>query len=182
MAKWGFWEWVAYAVLFVAAIIIATDQGIKLSPDLASLFNGVLTSPYWGFAPLVLLLLATGILVGRDLEWIGKRSVRIGDYPKWPDPYQPTFVVGKTYRNQEVMLDGYSYVNCSFYNVTFVYNGATPMAFTGNHIFGNFRVRSDNPAVDGSFILARGLGLLPDNFELNLGASNVKIEPLKRVP
>ena len=30
MLNWGFWEWVAYAALFIGAIILATDQGIKL--------------------------------------------------------------------------------------------------------------------------------------------------------
>jgi hypothetical protein len=75
MADWGFWEWVAYAVLFVAAIILAADQGIKLAPDLSGSLRWLLASPWWAFAPLALILLATGILVSRELGWLGSRGL-----------------------------------------------------------------------------------------------------------
>jgi hypothetical protein len=35
MARWTFWEWVAYACLFIGAIIIAADTGFRVSPMLA---------------------------------------------------------------------------------------------------------------------------------------------------
>ena len=57
-------------------------------------------------------------------------------FPKWQHPYQPTVIVGKTFHNQEVLLDGYAYESCTFVNVTFVYNGTTPLQFAGNHVEG----------------------------------------------
>jgi hypothetical protein len=75
MAKWTFWEWVAYAVLFFAAIVIAIDQGVKLAPDLASSAGSILASPWWAFSPLVLILLATAILVSREMGWIEAKPI-----------------------------------------------------------------------------------------------------------
>jgi hypothetical protein len=71
MSNWTFWEWVAYAIMFVAAILIAADQGIKLAPELLQRLNGLIASPYWAFAPLALILLATGIFVSREFKLIG---------------------------------------------------------------------------------------------------------------
>jgi hypothetical protein len=33
MRHWTFWEWIAYAALSVAALIIAADTGFKGAPD-----------------------------------------------------------------------------------------------------------------------------------------------------
>jgi hypothetical protein len=77
MAKWTFWEWVAYAVLFLAAIIIAADEGVKLAPDLLPAMKGILGSPWWAFSPLALILFATAILVGREMDWIGKKPAAV---------------------------------------------------------------------------------------------------------
>jgi hypothetical protein len=79
MRNWTYWEWVAYAVLFVAAIIIAADQGIKLAPDIAVSLKGLLASPWWAFSPVTLILLATGILVGREMGWIGASTTPASD-------------------------------------------------------------------------------------------------------
>ncbi len=35
-------------------------------------------------------------------------------------------VIGKTFQNERIELDGYSYRNCEFIDVTFVYKGETP--------------------------------------------------------
>jgi hypothetical protein len=71
MRDWVFWEWVAYSALFVAAIITAADQGVKLSSEMLSRFSVLIGSPYWAFAPLMLVLLATGILFSYEMGWIG---------------------------------------------------------------------------------------------------------------
>jgi len=76
MSRWTFWEWVAYAVLFVAALIVAADQGIKLSPSLMEKASGIILSSYWAFAPLVFVLLATAILIASQLGWLGSRLAR----------------------------------------------------------------------------------------------------------
>jgi hypothetical protein len=69
MSRWTFWEWVAYATIFVAAIIIAANEGVHLAPALFERFSGVVSSPYWAFAPLVLIVLGTLILIAHELGW-----------------------------------------------------------------------------------------------------------------
>ena len=50
----------------------------------------------------------------------------------WPEPYRPIPIVGKKFRNEKVVLDGHSYSDCDFENVTLVYNGTTPIYFGRN--------------------------------------------------
>ncbi|HZR61367.1 MAG TPA: hypothetical protein VFA80_10515 [Xanthobacteraceae bacterium] len=153
MSDWGFWEWVAYAVLFVAALILAMDQGLKMAPDLASAAKGLLGSPAWAFSPLILVLLATGILFSRQMGWIGSSKMEIA-FVKWPEPYRPTIVSGRVFSNERVPLDGIDYDHCVFTNVTLVYNGTTPVRMSNNTFNGTIRLSSDNQAVGGGFMLA----------------------------
>jgi tRNA_anti-like len=68
---WGFWEWVAYAGLFVAAIIMATDTGFKLNPTLTP--PDFIHSAAWGFAPLALIVFSTCTLVLREFVFSGRK-------------------------------------------------------------------------------------------------------------
>jgi hypothetical protein len=74
MSRWTFWEWVAYASIFVAAIIIAANEGVHLAPALFERFSGVVSSPYWAFAPLVLIVLGSLILIAHELGWLRGHS------------------------------------------------------------------------------------------------------------
>jgi len=51
MRHWTFWEWVAYAGIFVAALIIAADTGFRLAPDVMANLPAFFHSAWWGFAP-----------------------------------------------------------------------------------------------------------------------------------
>lgn len=46
-------------------------------------------------------------------------------------------VSGKTFKNQEVMLDGNHYDDCKFVSCTLVYAAAAPFGLTNNNITGN---------------------------------------------
>jgi hypothetical protein len=63
---WTFWEWVAYVALFVAALIIAADTGFRESPDVMARLPEFFHSEWWGFAPAVLVVVATIILLLRE--------------------------------------------------------------------------------------------------------------------
>jgi hypothetical protein len=65
MRHWGFWDWVGYFCLLVAAVIMAADTGFKLSPDLAAHLPHFIEGPFWGFAPVGLVLLGTVVLLIR---------------------------------------------------------------------------------------------------------------------
>jgi hypothetical protein len=80
MRHWTFWDRIAYVCLWVAAVILATDTAFKLAPDLAEkVVPAWLSGPIWGFAPVVLLLLATGaFVVGNTgfFAFIGPRLIQ----------------------------------------------------------------------------------------------------------
>jgi hypothetical protein len=66
VSHWTFWEWVAYGSLFVAALIIAADTSFKLAPDVMARLPEFFHSEWWGFAPVVLVVAATIILLLRE--------------------------------------------------------------------------------------------------------------------
>jgi len=74
-----------------------------------------------------------------------------------------TPIVGKTFTNQRILLDGYSYNNCRFTNVTLVYNGTAPFDLANNTFDGLLLVSSDGPEIMAIIITMKELGLLrPD--------------------
>ncbi len=106
------------------------------------------------------------------LGWIGGTKLSAPQLAKWPDPYAPISVVGKTYKNEKVILDGISYSGCIFENVTFVYNGTTPIQFTNNSVRGSIQMRTDNPAVGGAIGWLGGFIELPPNVSIDFGPNN----------
>ena len=61
-----FWEWLAYAGIFVAALIITADTGFKLAPDVTVHLPAFFHSAWWGFASVVLVVASTVILLLRE--------------------------------------------------------------------------------------------------------------------
>jgi hypothetical protein len=68
MRTWTFWEWIAYSCTFVAAVILAADTGIKISPELAAHIPAFIGGSLWGFAPLILIVVASVVLLVRGLK------------------------------------------------------------------------------------------------------------------
>ena len=64
MASWGFWDWIGYIGILGAAVFIALETGLTRVPQARSYFP-FLTARWWGFAPLVLILLSSAILLVR---------------------------------------------------------------------------------------------------------------------
>ena len=79
MRRWSSWDWLAYACLLVGAVVLAADTAFKLAPDLAQRLPFWVQSPLWGFAPLVLILIATIIFLA---NWAGILSLIFG--PRHP--------------------------------------------------------------------------------------------------
>ena len=178
MSNWTFWEWVAYTIMFVAAVIIAADQGVKLAPDLLQNLTGIICTPYWAFAPLGLILLATAILMGREFGWLGVKTAK--NQFIFHDTPPHIVVAKKTFTNERILLDGHAYRNCTFENVTFVFNGTSPFEFSRNKINGTMRFASDNPSVQGTFNWFRGFGLI-NQVEFTNDSGSI-IEPPKPPP
>jgi hypothetical protein len=70
-----------------------------------------------------------------------------------------TSVIGKSFKNQKVVLDGFSYSDCSFENITFEYSGGT-FALTHNHISGGMLFSTKNEAIDAFIQLINAFGFL----------------------
>lgn len=169
-------DWILVACVGITAVYQAREAVMR-RPNRRRL------SALLGFVPLGLMIVATIILVGRTLE-IGpfKEASTPAVFIKWPDPYRPTTVIGKTFRSETVLLDGISYSGCEFYDVTFLYNGTTPVQFTNNKVFGRTRFRSDNVVVEGAILWMRGFGVLKPDVPIDLPKGNINSPPTFVVP
>lgn len=98
------------------------------------------------------------------------------EFPKWPDPYMPRVVTGETFINETIPLDGVQYDHCKFENPKFIYNGTTPLRFSNNKVDGKTILTSDNPAIDGAWLLMVGFGVVK-NIELYNLPKNSIVEP-----
>jgi len=79
--------------------------------------------------------------------------------------YVPKVVRGVRFANQRVLLDGYEYNGCVFENVTFEFNGTTPIRMVNNRIE-NFRLSSASPTVLASIAWLHGLGLVHKDLQV----------------
>jgi hypothetical protein len=66
-------------------------------------------------------------------------------------------VRGKVFNSEEVPLDGHAYEDCTFNNVTFVFNGDAPFDLVHNSINGAV-LKTGNPAISGFVRLLKELG------------------------
>jgi hypothetical protein len=69
-----------------------------------------------------------------------------GDYPL--KEYR-----GKTYKDETVQIDGNNFIDCTFDNVTFRFDGEAPFSFTNDHFTGKFSLTSNNPVVKATMAL-----------------------------
>jgi hypothetical protein len=73
MSHWGFWEWLTYSCIAIAALVLAFDQAIKGSPELIARFSSLLNARTWSYAPLALICLSGLLLIGQQMGVIGRK-------------------------------------------------------------------------------------------------------------
>jgi hypothetical protein len=66
MRDWGFWEWLTYLCIVIAALTIAFDQGLKLSKA-RERFAALIESTNWAVAPFILILVSAVGIVRRHI-------------------------------------------------------------------------------------------------------------------
>jgi hypothetical protein len=77
MRDWGVWDWAGFIALWVTVALSATDQALKLLPELAQRVEPTaMRARMWfrailAFAPLGFLILATLIFLGRSTDIFG---------------------------------------------------------------------------------------------------------------
>jgi hypothetical protein len=74
-------------------------------------------------------------------------------------------VYDEYFYNEKVVLDWHSYIDCTFENVTFVYNGG-PVNFRHNTVRGDRNFASGNPDVNEVIALLKGFHLLSPRLKL----------------
>jgi hypothetical protein len=92
-------------------------------------------------------------------------------------------IKNKSFLNERVLLDGHSYKDCTFTNVKFVYNGTTPTVIIRSYFKGVNAVASDNPVVNSTAVMMKGLGFAKDGFQImDDGKPAVGVEPPTIIP
>jgi GT2 family glycosyltransferase len=87
-----------------------------------------------------------------------------------PGEYRPKVIRGARFANQKVLLDGYEYSGCEFVNVTFEFNGTTPIRMVNNRIDRPFRLSSANPMVLATITWLHGLDLVRKDLQVQRAA------------
>jgi hypothetical protein len=66
-----------------------------------------------------------------------------------------TPILNRMFTNEDVQLDGYEYVNCTFENVTFYYNGTAASRMTNITFSPNSTIRlmTKNPIIQQTMII-----------------------------
>jgi len=64
-------------------------------------------------------------------------------------------IEAKTYKNETVCIDGNEFIDCTFDNVVFLFDGEAPFRFTNAHFAPSSKVSlaSTNPAIRAAFSL-----------------------------
>jgi hypothetical protein len=87
----------------------------------------------------------------------------------------------KVWRKEVVPLDGYNYENCEFYDVTFEYEGMSPIFFSYNKTYG-FDLKSINPSIGAWTVFLKDVGALNTDFHLILppgSKTDIPYEPAR---
>lgn len=73
-------------------------------------------------------------------------------------------IIGKTFINERVLLDGHSYTNCTFQNVRLIYNGTAPFDLV-NITFKGAVIASDKPKIQGLLLIFKELKFFREGIE-----------------
>lgn len=139
------------------------------------------TSAVAVLAAIVLTVLIGGFFLGRLSVSPSKDDI---DLQGFHDPTRHIKVIGKKFSNQRVPIDGYHYEDCTFTNVTFVYNGKSGFGFKHNELNGGYIVDTDNPSINAAIALYKGLSVIRKDVPLldSDGETPQNVEPLRIIP
>jgi hypothetical protein len=121
---------------------------------------------------ILLLILIVGSLAMNAMGWYRFGSVLSSD--EWNN-YRKEAVVGKSFTQERVLLDGRSFSDCTFDKVTLVFNGTAPFDFVHNTLIPPIRVTSDNPAVRNTLDAAKEFERI--NRSMGAGTEGLLKEP-----
>ncbi|MEI9997337.1 MAG: hypothetical protein WDM91_22265 [Rhizomicrobium sp.] len=93
MGGWGFWEWLAYTFIAIAAVVPAVSMALKNEAELNARLRYFLQSKFWTYVPATFLVLSAAIVVANQLGWTAStppkpytdrvRQIAAGDSAKY---------------------------------------------------------------------------------------------------
>jgi hypothetical protein len=116
-------------------------------------------APPWIVPILALWLLAGTLVLFRQVKGI----VGLPETPRTttPQPSAQVAIIGQTFHNQHVDIDGRAFTNCTFRNVTLVYKAIAPYSFLACAFEGSVGLRLPPNAL-GAVALLKALGWLTE--------------------
>jgi len=105
-------------------------------------------------ALICVLALVIGLAAGKTA--LAEQSVNTQSPSNFREDYPLKEYRGKTYKDETVQIDGNSFIDCTFDNVTFRFDGEAPFRFTNDHFQGKFSLTSNNPVVKATMELLGG--------------------------
>lgn len=134
---------VTVSCLVVCAVVEAGQQALRDAPEVSALIPSFIRGGWWNYIPLA-------FLIGAGVSWIVGRISKPGPTQSsvsWRNPHFD-IVSGHTYVNKSIEIDGKSFRDCSFENVSFIFHGLAPAEFLGNtKMSRGFSLDTDNPAI-----------------------------------
>jgi hypothetical protein len=107
------------------------------------------THPLWVLICVLALLI--GLAAGQRA--LAEQSANTQSLANFREDYPLKEYRGKTYKDETVQIDGNNFIDCTFDNVTFRFDGEAPFRFTNDHFKGKFGLTSNNPAVKATMEL-----------------------------
>jgi hypothetical protein len=172
MKRLSFTDWLAYGAIAIAAIILALDTGMTQAKEAGKLMPSFISSPVWGFAPLVLLMVGGAIFLAKQLGFVGAATKQSSFSPAEFNQ-TTTQVFHRTFSNQTVPLDHMEYVECKFENVTFTYEGHGVARMYECSFAPNTKIslKSGSIPISQAILIMNGIakamgGRMPDSFDV----------------
>lgn len=144
-AKRGFWVALFFGMA-QTAVGIATWLGWK--PQLGTMHIPPIPPLQFFLSGSCFLFLAiTWLVIFRSRSSVTRKTAA----SDWREPFHHLpreSINNRAYVNESIELDGKSFRDCSFENVTFMFRGTAPAEFLGNtRVEGGFSLNTDDPAI-----------------------------------
>lgn len=149
----GLGDAATFATIVTVAVVEVLNETLKLDPEVRAAMPSFLTSTVWHFVPAALLAFAGLLWIAKHLGWIGKAK-----------PLETSR--NRNYRDEVVAVDGMNFVNCTFHNATFRYNGGA-FNFSNAVVTGTWRFETQNISALGAVEILKIVGGLNPEFARN---------------
>jgi hypothetical protein len=96
-----------------------------------------------------ILICALALVIGPTVGQmaVAEQGTNTQSQTNFREDYPLKEIRGKTFKDETVELDGNSFIDCTFDNVSFRFDGDAPFRFTNDHFTGKFSLTSNNPIV-----------------------------------